>query len=84
MLLEPYETMESIEIDAACYNMELDMPDEDRPLYGKGAAAGWTCEETGVSYVSYLLFWNFGSPPRLSESAAIDALNNYLDALECH
>jgi len=64
--------------------LELDMPDEDKLLYAKGAAAGWTCEETGISYVSYLLFWDWGSPPRLSESAAIDALNQYLDTLECH
>ena len=64
--------------------IELDMPDENRLLYAKGAVAGWICEETGVSYASYLLFWNWGSPPKLSKSTAIDDLNNYLDTLECH
>ncbi|MCW4012537.1 MAG: hypothetical protein NWF07_06030 [Candidatus Bathyarchaeota archaeon] len=64
--------------------LELDMPGEDKLLYAKGAAAGWTCEETGVSYVSYLLMWNWGSPPRVSASGAIDALNQYLDTFECH
>lgn len=64
--------------------LELDMPGEDRLLYAKGAAAGWICEETGVSYVAYLLSWNWGSPPRMSESAAIDSLNKYLDTVKCH
>ena len=82
--LEPptYNIINGHEAIYQIHILELDMPGEDRLLYGKGAVAGWTCEETGVSYVSYLLFWNFGSPPRLSESAAINALNNYLDAFE--
>jgi hypothetical protein len=60
------------------------MPDEDKLLYAKGAAVGWTCEETGVSYVSYLLSWNWGSQPRISESGAINDINQYLDTFECH
>ena len=61
--------------------LELDMSGEGKLLYAKGAVAGWTCNETGVSYVSYLLFWDWSAPPRLIESRAIDALNQYLSTL---
>ena len=79
-----YSTVNGHEAIYQIHVLALDMPDEDRILYAKGAVVGWTCEETGVSYVSYLLSWNHGSPPWLSESAAIDALNKYIDTLGCH
>lgn len=84
--LEPaiYSKVNGNEAIYQIHILELDMPGEDRLLYAKGAAAGWICGETGVSYVAYLLSWSMDSPPRLSESAAIDALNQYLDTLECH
>jgi hypothetical protein len=84
--LEPptYSTVNGHQAIYQIHIIELDMPDEDKLLYAKGAAVGWTCEETGISYVSYLLSWNLGSPPRISESDAINAINQYLDTLKCH
>jgi len=84
--LEPitHSTINGHEAVYQIHVLELDMPGEDKLLYAKGAVAGWTCNETGVSYVSYLLFWDWGAPPRLIESRAIDALNQYLSTLECH
>ncbi len=38
--LDPYETLESISIDAACYNMELDMPEESDALTLRMTPAG--------------------------------------------
>jgi len=64
--------------------IELNMPDTDDPLYGKGIAVAWTCDETGVSYVSYILIWNFGEVPSQSDAQIRDSLHWYLDTLQCH
>jgi hypothetical protein len=40
ILLDPFETLESIKIDAACYNMELDMPGESDALILSMSPAG--------------------------------------------
>jgi len=66
------------------HTFELDMPDMDEPLFGKGAVAGWTCDETGISFASYLLVWRSSQPPATSNTQLISLLNNYLDTLECH
>jgi hypothetical protein len=63
---------------------ELDMPDMDRLLFGKGVVAGWVCEETGVTYVSYIYYWNTGWPSLSSYSQIRRTLNNYLDTFDCH
>ena len=64
--------------------IELDMPELDEPLYGKGIAVAWTCDETEVSYVAYLLIWNIGSVPAQSDAQVRDSLHWYLDTLKCH
>ena len=66
------------------HTFELGMPDMDEPLFGKGAVAGWTCEETGVSFISYLLVWENRQPPSTSDSQLYGYLNKYLDSLKCH
>ena len=80
-------TFDAINGHEAAYQIhtfELDIPDMDEPLFGKGAVAGWNCDETGVSFVSYLLVWRNNSPPSTSNTQLISLLNNYLDTLECH
>ena len=63
---------------------ELDMPDMDQPLYGKGVVVGWTCKESGVSYIAYTYFWNSLFPSLSSYGKIQDTLENYLDTLDCH
>jgi len=78
------ETINGHEAAYQIHTLELDMPDMDESLFAKGAVAGWTCDETGLSFVSYLLVWRNGQPPSTSDSQLYDYLNNYLDTLECH
>lgn len=84
--LEPmtFGELNGHEVAYQVHTLELDMPDMDTLLYAKGAVAGWTCEETGVSYVSYLLFWRNGQPPIRGDNQLRSALNKYLETLECH
>jgi hypothetical protein len=79
-----YDTINGHEAAYQIHTLELDMPDMDEPLYAKGVVAGWTCDETGVSFVSYLLSWRSGQPPSASDSQLYSYLNKYLDTLECH
>ena len=79
-----YDTINGHEAAYQIHIIELDMPDMDEPLFAKGAVAGWTCEETGVSFVSYLLVWRNGSPPATGNTQLYRLLNDYLDTLECH
>ena len=78
------ETINGHEAAYQIHTLELDMPEMDEPLFAKGAVAGWTCDETGVSFVSYLLVWRNGQPPSAGDSQLYGYLNNYLDTLECH
>jgi hypothetical protein len=64
--------------------IELAMPDLDEPLYGKGAAVAWSCDETDVSYVAYILIWNIGEIPSQSDSQIMSSLHWYLDTIKCH
>ena len=66
------------------HTFELDMLDMDEPLLAKGVAVGWTCDDTGVSYVGYVLFWNAGEAPSQSDSQILSSLHWYLDTLKCH
>ena len=79
-----YDTICGHEAAYQIHTLELDMPDMNEPLFAKGAVAGLTCDETGVSYASYLLAWRNGQPPSTSDTELIGLLNNYLDTLECH
>ena len=79
-----YDTINGHETAYQIHIIEFDMPEMDVPLFGKGAVAGWTCDETGVSFVSYLLVWRSGQPPSTSDSQLYRYLNKYLDSLECH
>ena len=79
-----FGTVNGHEASFQVHLLELDMPDMDEPLYAKGVVAGWTCDETGVSFVSYLLSWRSGQPPSASDSQLYSYLNKYLDTLECH
>ena len=63
---------------------ELDMPDVGDPLFAKGEAVGWTCTETGVSFVVYALHWNTGAPPNIGDAQIRRSLNYFLENLECH
>lgn len=63
---------------------ELDIPDIDQPLFGKGVVAGWTCRETGVSYVAYNYFWNSRFPSVMSYDKIQNTLEKCLDTLDCH
>jgi len=60
------------------------MPDMDDLLFGEGVVAGWTCEETGVTFVSYIYYWTNGQPSSASYSQILRTLNNYLETLDCH
>jgi hypothetical protein len=60
------------------------MPDMDDPLFAKGVVAGWTCDETDISFVSYLLVWRTGQPPNLDTLKLHRYLDKYLDNLDCH
>ena len=64
--------------------IELDMPDMDDPLYAKGIVAAWTCDVTGVSYDFYVLNWQTGTSPNISDARLKEYLNTYIDIMECH
>jgi hypothetical protein len=64
--------------------IELDMPDSDTPLFGKGVVIGWTCDRTGVSYVSYRINWSTGKPSDMSEETILHNLIDILVTLHCH
>ncbi len=66
------------------HTITLTMPDTDQPLYAKGIAVGWTCTETGKTYVAYVLHWSTGQPPNISDAELTKSLYEYLDTLKCH
>jgi hypothetical protein len=79
-----YESVNGHEAAFQAHIFELDMPDMDQPLFGKGGVVGWTCEETGVSFVAYVYFWNSRYPSIMSYEKIQNTLDNYLATLECH
>jgi hypothetical protein len=79
-----YDTIKGHEAVYQIHLLELDMPDMDEPLFAKGAVAGWTCDETSVSFVVYVLHWRTGSPPSLGDNELHRSLNKYLEDLKCH
>jgi hypothetical protein len=79
-----YESVNGHKAAFQAHIFELDMPDMDQPLYGKGVVAGWTCGETGVSYVVYTYFWNSRFPSVKSYDKIQNTLEKYLETLECH
>ena len=79
-----YESVNGHEAAFQDHIFELDMPGMDQPLFGKGVVSGWTCMETGVSFVAYTYFWNSRFPLVMSYDKIQNTLEKYLSTLECH
>ena len=64
--------------------LTLNLPDTTQPLYAKGIVVGWTCTVSGKTYVAYLLDWNTGTLPIITDTELTESLHYYLDTLRCH